>query len=66
MHTHKERSRGRERLVEFFKQPVNALFFRCQEKPLIEEHDPLHLSISWLRFYFLDLKVYELPPHLNF
>ena len=30
------------------------------------DKDSLHLSISWLRFYFTNLTIYRLPYHLKF
>ena len=30
------------------------------------DKDSLHLSISWLRFYFTNLTIYRLPCHLKF
>ncbi len=32
----------------------------------LSDKDPLHLSISWLRFYFTNLTIYRLSCHLKF
>ncbi len=51
---------------------LNFLFFILLNTTLFSltvsftDKDPLHLSISWFRFYFTNLTIYKLSCHLKF